>query len=70
MTRQIAFRTRGPSRAVLENRIRILEARTALLTEAVRLLAHALDHGPVTGDGASAIAQAAREVRGLLVTTR
>jgi hypothetical protein len=69
MTRQIAFRTRGPSRAVLENRIRILEARTALLAEAVRLLTHALGGGPGTGDGASTIAKAAREARGLLITT-
>jgi hypothetical protein len=70
MTRQIAFRTRGPSRAVLENRIRILEARTTLLAEAVRLLTDALDGGPVTGDGPSTVAQAAREARGLLIAAR
>ncbi|MCW2901529.1 MAG: hypothetical protein JWO67_3794 [Streptosporangiaceae bacterium] len=70
MTRQIAFGTRGPSRAVLEDRIRELEARTATLAEAVRLLTHALGGNPAAEPCEAAVAQAAREAHGLLMAAR
>ncbi|MBC6463608.1 hypothetical protein [Actinomadura sp. HBU206391] len=70
MSRQIAFGARGPSRAALEERIRELEARTATLSEAVRLLAYALGGNPLTEPGEVAVAQAARKAQGLLSTSR
>lgn len=70
MSRQIAFGARGPSRAALEDRIRELEARTATLSEAVRLLTYALGGTPLTEPGEIAVAQAARKAHGLLSTGR
>jgi hypothetical protein len=70
MTRQIAFGGHPLSRAVLEDRIRELEARTATLTEAVGLLAYALGGNPLTEPGEIAVAQAARKAHGLLTGTR
>jgi hypothetical protein len=68
MTRQIAVGTTTPSRAVLEDRIRELEIRTAALAKAVRLLTRALEDCRPGGSGTTPLSEAAREARELLVT--
>jgi hypothetical protein len=68
MSRQIAFGARGPSPAVLEERIRRLEARTVALAEAVRLLAYALGSVPPSDRGEVAASPAVREAHGLLAS--
>jgi hypothetical protein len=70
MTRQIAVGTTPPSPAVLEDRIRELEARTATLAEAIRLLTHALESSPLAGPGETTIIRAARKAHEILVATR
>ncbi|MBC6469781.1 hypothetical protein [Actinomadura alba] len=70
MSRQIAFGARGPSPAVLEERIRRLEARTVALAEAVRLLTYALAGTRQSDPGEIAVSQAVREAHGLLTSSR
>jgi hypothetical protein len=70
MTRQIAIGTTPPSVAVLEDRIRELEARTATLAEAVRLLTHALENNPMAGPEDTTVSTAARKAHEILVATR
>lgn len=71
MTRQIALGYGAPSRADLENRIHALEVKLISLTEAVTLLARALENGPPTGaDRATAVATASRQANELLIEHR
>jgi hypothetical protein len=70
MTRQLAVGTTPPSPAVLENRIRELEARTARLTEVIRLLTHAMENHPLAGPGDGPISEAARKAHELLMAPR
>jgi hypothetical protein len=68
MTRQIALGYGAPSRADLENRIHALEVKVISLTEAVTLVAHALENGPRAGAGrGEAVAKAARQAQELLI---
>ena len=71
MTRQIALGYGAPSRADLENRIHALEVKLISLTEAVTVLARALENGPPAGGcggDAAAGANAARQAHELLLT--
>ncbi|HZB33284.1 MAG TPA: hypothetical protein VE465_24210 [Streptosporangiaceae bacterium] len=71
MTRQIALGYGAPSRADLENRIHALEVKVVGLTEAVTLLARALEHGPSAGAGPdAAVANAARQAHELVIARR
>jgi hypothetical protein len=67
MTRQISFGFGGPSPAVLDQRIRELEIRVATLSEAVRLLAHALEGSPLAEPGEPPVTQAARQAYELMI---
>ncbi|MGH3390468.1 MAG: hypothetical protein ACRDOO_16500 [Actinomadura sp.] len=67
MTRQISFGFGGPSPAVLDQRIRELEIRVATLSEAVRLLAHALEGSPLAEPGEPPVTQAARQAHELMI---
>ena len=67
MTRQISFGFGGPSPAVLDQRIRELEIRVATLSEAVRLLAHALEGSPLAEPGEPPVSQAARQAHVLMI---
>jgi hypothetical protein len=76
MTRQIALGYGAPSRADLENRIHALEVKVISLTEAVTLLAHALENNPPAAGaeddaddaGDTALAKAARQAHELVLT--
>lgn len=70
MTRQIAFGYGAPSPADLENRIHVLETQVTTLTEAIVLLARALEHGPPAGAADETVARAARHAHEILVESR
>ena len=51
----------------LEERVRLLESKVATLADALRLLAHGLEHGPLSGPGDQPVAEAARKAYDLLL---
>ncbi len=67
MARQIDPRFGEPRLATLDRRVADLEARLALLTEAVQLLARALEGNPVEEPAEQAVARAARRASELLL---
>ena len=51
----------------LEGRVHLLESRVATLADALRLLAHGLENGPMSGPGDQPVAEAARKAYDLLL---
>lgn len=66
MGKQISWGSQEPA-TVLEERVRRLEVRTEVLADAVRLLAHGLEDGPMAEPDAGGQAQAARRAHELLL---
>jgi hypothetical protein len=58
---------REPSMTALEERVRLLESKVASLADALRLLAHGLEDGPLSGPGDQPVAEAARKAYDLLL---
>jgi len=59
--------SREPSMTALEERVHHLESRVATLADALRLLAHGLEEGPMSGPGGQPVADAARKAYDLLL---
>ncbi len=72
MTRQIGSQYQEASRPALEERVHLLEARVATLTEAVTVLARGLEDGPLAEPDEHQVVAAARRAHDLLLaaTTR
>jgi uncharacterized membrane protein len=70
MNRQIGFRYQEASRFALEERLQLLEARVAALTEAVQTLSRGLADGPLAEPGGRATADAARQAHDLLLAAQ
>jgi exonuclease VII small subunit len=58
---------REPSMTALEERVHLLESTVATLADALRLLAHGLEGGPLSGPGDQPVAEAARKAYDLLL---
>ena len=58
---------REPSMTALEERVHLLESTVATLADALRLLAHGLEGGPLSGPGDQPAAEAARKAYDLLL---
>lgn len=69
MSRQIGSHYQEVSMTVLEERLHHLEAKVATLAGALRILARALEGGPMAEPGGREVAEAARQARDLLLTT-
>jgi hypothetical protein len=67
MARQIEPRFGEPRLATLDRRVADLEARLTLLTEAVQLLARALEGNPLAEPASQGVARAARRANELLL---
>ncbi len=70
MNRQIGFRYQEASRFALEERMHLLEARVAALTEAVATLARGLAAGPLAQPDDRAAVEAARQAHDLLLAVQ
>jgi len=58
---------REPPMTVLEERVQLLESTVATLADALRLLAHGLEKGPLSRPGDQPAAEAARKAYDLLL---
>jgi hypothetical protein len=58
---------RESSTTALEERVHLLESRVDTLADALRLLAHGLENGPMSGPGDQPVAEAARKAYDLLL---
>jgi hypothetical protein len=58
---------REPSMTALEERVHLLESRMTTLADALRLLAHGLEGGPMSGPAGEPVADAARKAYDLLL---
>lgn len=67
MSRQIGSRYQEVSMTVLEERLHRLEAKVTTLADALRVLARALEGGPMAEPGDREVADAARQARDLLL---
>ncbi len=67
MVRQIGARYQAPSVTALEERLHHLEMTVATVRDAVRLLARALEDGPMAEPGDRAVVEAARQAYDLLL---
>ena len=65
MSRQIGSRYQETSRPALEERVHVLEARVAALTDALAVLTRALEGGPLAGPGERNVVGAARQAHDL-----
>ncbi len=70
MNRQIGFHYQEASRFALEERMHLLEARVAALSEAVSVLVRGLATSPLAEPGDRAAAEAARQAHDLLLAAR
>jgi hypothetical protein len=65
MVRQIGAHFQEPSLTIMEMRLRRLEDQVAILTSAIRILAHSLEDGPLAQPGDRPVADAARQAHDL-----
>lgn len=70
MARQIAFGVSPPSQAELEERISELEAKVAVLAEAITALVQGLSSPPTAGAAPEGAEQGARLAHELLIAAR
>lgn len=67
MDRQIGGWYQETSQFALEERLHLLEARVAVLAEAITVLTRGLESGPLTEPGEQQVADAARRAHDLLL---
>ncbi len=62
--------SRQPSATMVERRVERLERKVDVLSEALRVLAHGVEDGPLAEPGSHPARQAARQAYELLLTLR